>query len=137
MDQFFKGFQGFKFPQVDANDVFGLYRKNLEAFSAANQIVSEGAQTIARRGTEFLRDNVEETLNATREMMTSSSPEANAQKQSDFAKQAMQNGMNQFREVTEMATKSQFEAFDVLSNRFASNVEEAKNIAAKAEKKAA
>lgn len=137
MDQFFKGFKGFQYPQIDMNEVFSVYRKNLEAFSAANQIMSEGAQTIARRGAEFMRDNVEESLNATRELMTTNTPEKNAAKQAEYTKQAAQNSMNQFREVTEMATKSQFEAFDVLSNRFASSIEETKTIAEKAEKKAA
>jgi phasin family protein len=131
MDQFFKGFQGFKFPQVDFNDFFAMQRKNLEAFSAANQIISEGAQTIARRGTEFVRENVEEALNASRDLMTTNAPEKNAGKQTEFAKSAVKNGLSQFREVTEMATKSQFEAFDILSNRFAASVEEAKTLAEK------
>lgn len=142
--QNFPGFQNFQAPQtfktpaVDMNKFFTLQRKNIEAFSAATQALSEGTQAIARRGAEFVRDHVEEALNTSREVMAAgAAPDKAMEKQGDFAKSVIENTVDQLREVTEMATKTQFEAFDILSSRFSRSVEEAKGLAEKAGKKAA
>lgn len=133
--QAFPGFQSFKTPQVpqmDVNRMFTLQRKNMEAFSAATQAVNGSLQAIARRSAEFVRDNVEEALSTSREIMTgNTAPEKAAEKQSEFAKQSFQNSLEQIREVTEMASKAQFEAFDILSARFSRSIDEVKDLSSK------
>ncbi len=138
-NDYFKAFQGFpqfqgvKAPQMDVNKLFTLQRKNLEAFSAAGQTINEGAQAIARRGAEFVRDNVEEALSTSRDLMTGgTTPDKAASAQGEFAKQVFQNALEQLREVSEMASKAQFEAFDILSNRFSRSIDEVKDLANKA-----
>lgn len=140
----FKAFQNpqaFQAPTVDVNKLMTLQRKNIEAFSAATQALSEGTQAIARRGADFVREHMEEALNTSREVMAAgSAPDKAIEKQGDFAKSLFENTVEQLCEVTEMATKTQFEAFDILSSRFSRSVEEAKNFAEKkapASKKAA
>lgn len=131
---YFKNFQQFpqfQTPQFDAGDWMNFVRKNIESVSAASQIANETAQAVARRSTEFFRENVENALTAGRDLMTTSTPDQNATKQAEFAKKAVQSGMDQFREMTEMTTKSQFEAFDLLSSRFSQGIEEAKKMATK------
>jgi phasin family protein len=131
--QAFQNPQAFKTPAVDMNKFFTLQRKNIEAFSAATQALSEGTQAIARRGAEFVRDHVEEALTTSREVMAAgSAPDKAMEKQGEFAKNLFENAVDQLREVTEMATKTQFEAFDILSSRFSRSVEEVKDIAGKA-----
>lgn len=130
--QGFQGVQGFKAPQVDVNKMLTLQRKNLEALSAAGQAINQSTQAIARRGAEFVRDNVEEALNASRDLMTgATTPDKAAAAQGDLAKQIFQGTMEQIREVSEMASKAQFEAFDILSNRFSRSIDEAKDLAPK------
>lgn len=136
-NDFYKNFTQFKAPKLDFSEWANFQRKNMEAFTAANQMANETAQNAARRGAEFVRDTMEETLGATRELMTSKTPDENIKKMADFSKQSTQNGMERFREVTEMATKAQFEYYDMLNKRFSESFEEAKKIAEKQTKKAA
>jgi phasin family protein len=124
-------FKGFQAPQVDMNKFFTLQRKNIEAFSAASKALNEGAQAIARRNADFMRDNMEDVLSNSRTLMSSgSAPDKAAAKQADFTKNFVKNTSEQLREVSEMASKTQFEAFDILSSRFTRATEEAKEFTA-------
>lgn len=108
----------------DMNELFSTQRRNIEALSAANQAVVEGAQAISRRQAEVIRGHVEETLKASKDLMTSGTPETNMTKQADFAKNIFESTLSNLREITEMATKSGFEAFDVLNKRAAETLQE-------------
>lgn len=109
---------------LDFNQLFSTQRRNIEALSAANQVVVEGVQAISRRQAEVMRNNVEDTLKASKDLMTSGTPETNLSKQADFAKSFFETSLQNLREITEMATKSGFEAFDVLNRRAAETLEE-------------
>ena len=109
---------------LDFNQLFSTQRRNIEALSAANQVVVEGVQAISRRQAEVMRTNVEDTLKASKDLMTSGTPETNMHKTSDFAKSFFETSLQNLREITEMATKSGFEAFDVLNRRAAETLEE-------------
>ncbi len=108
----------------DYNQLFSTQRRNIEALSAANQAIVEGAQAISRRQAEVVRENVEDFLKASKELMTGGSPETSLTRQSELAKTIFENTLSNMREVTEMATKSGFEAFDVLNKRTAETLEE-------------
>ena len=109
---------------IDMNQIFNTQRRNIEALSAANQAVVEGAQAISRRQAEVIRDHVEESLKASKTLLTSGTPETNLAKHADFAKNIFETALSNLREITEMATKSGFEAFDVLNKRAAETLEE-------------
>ncbi len=128
-NEFFKSWQQFQLPQIDAAAWLNLTRKNIETISVASQIANESAQATARRSAEFFRENVENALNAGRDILTNNTPDQNTARQAEFAKQAIKTGFEQLRELAEMATKSQFEAFDLLSTRLRENIDEAQNIA--------
>ena len=121
---FFKSFSDFKVPSVDFNNVFAIHRRNLEAFSAANQVVSEGFQAYARRQAEITQENVERTLEAAKELFSASTPEAGVAKQTQFAKDLLQRSVDNMRELSEMASKSNVEAIDLLSKRAVETIEE-------------
>lgn len=109
---------------MDFNQVFTTQRRNIEALSAANQVVVESAQAIARRQAEVARENVESALKASKEMMTSSTPETNLSRQADLTRSFFETALSNLRDIGEMATKSSFEAFDVLNKRAAETLEE-------------
>lgn len=109
---------------VDFNQIFSTGRRNMEAISAANQVVVESAQTIARRQAEVARANIDNALKVSKDMMTSGTPETSISKQSDLMKAFFENTLNNLREVSELVTKSSFEAFDVLNRRTAESLEE-------------
>lgn len=108
----------------DFNQLFSTQRRNIEALSAANQAVVEGAQAISRRQAEVIRSNVEDVLKASKDILTSGTPETNLTKQADLAKVIFENTLSNLREITETVTKSGFEAFDVLNKRVAESMEE-------------
>ena len=108
----------------DFNQFFSTQRRNIEALSAANQAIVEGAQAISRRQAEVIRDNVESVLKASKDLMTGGSPEQSVTKNADLAKSIFENSLSHLREITETATKSSFEAFDVLRERTAARLEE-------------
>lgn len=108
----------------DFNQLFSTQRRNIEALSTVNQVVVEGAQAISRRQAEVVRSNVENVLKASKDMLTGSSPETSIAKQAELAKAIFENTLSNLREMTEMVTKSGFEAFDVLNKRAAESIEE-------------
>lgn len=131
---FFKTFSDFKMPALDYNELFNVGRRNLEAYSAANQVMIEGVQAINKRSAEVLQHNMEKCMSASRDMFTATNgmPEINAQKQTAVAKDVFESCVNSVREISEMASKSTFEAFDVLNKRASEAMEEAGKIAKKA-----
>ena len=55
-----KAFSEMKLPGLDVEAVVAAQRKNLEAFTQANQLAVEGAQSFARRQVEIIRQAVDE-----------------------------------------------------------------------------
>lgn len=113
----FKVFTDFKAPVYDFNQLFSFGRRNVEAFTAANQAVAEGAQAVARRQAEILKSNTEEAIQLFRDVYSSKNPEASASKQAEFAKQAFETSLSNLREMFEMVSKSNVEAAEVITKR--------------------
>ncbi len=108
----------------DYSQLLTIGRRNLEAFSEANQAIIENTQAIARRQAEIVRTNVEGALKASKDIFTSGTPETNLSKQATFAKNSFEGALSNMREVSEMAAKSCFEIFDVITSRAAETIEE-------------
>lgn len=119
-----KAFTEAKVPSFDYNQFFAIQRRNVEALSTANQLMAEGVQAVSRRHAELARENVEEVLNNAKDMMTGGSPEINTSKQTELAKALFQKSMSNFREASELFTKSSFEAFELLNKRASDSMEE-------------
>lgn len=113
----------FKNP-LDLNQVFSTVRRNGEAANAAIQVGVESAQTIARRQAEVARANIDNALKVSKDLLTTTTPETAISKQSDLVKAFFENTLSNLREVSELVTKSSFEAFDVLNRRTAESLEE-------------
>lgn len=129
------GAENFQFPKsvqlpsFDITSVVSIGKRNAEACSSATQVVTEGMQTVARRQAELARASVEKLLKTTKDMMVNGSPEINTAKQAEFAKSLIEQSLSNLREVSELYTKSGFEAFDVLNKRAAESLEELSKIA--------
>jgi len=109
---------------LDYNQFLTTGRRNLEAASEATQAVVENAQAISRRQAEIARANVEGALKASKEIFTSGTPETNIAKQAAYAKDSFETALSNLREVSEMAAKSCFEIFDVITGRATESLEE-------------
>ncbi len=119
----------------DFNQFVSTGRRNMEALSAANQVVVESAQAITRRQAEVARANIDNALKVSKDIITSGTPETSISKQSDLMKAFFENTLNNLREVSELVTKSSFEAFDVINRRTAESLEEISSASAASAKK--
>lgn len=108
-----------------------LHVRNVEALQTAHQLAATGFQTIAARQTEIMKEAMEQISSAVREMLGQRSAARNVGKQPELAQQVMEKAVGNMRELTELATKAQSEAFDVLARRWMASLEEACDVFAK------
>lgn len=121
---FFKAFSDFKSPVMDFNGIFAVQRRNFEAFSAANQILTESLQAFSRRQLDILRGNIEESLKVCKDTLSSGSPETNTAKQVSFVKNSLEKSLANLREAAEMMSKSSSDVFEVLNKRVVESLDE-------------
>jgi len=118
----------FKIPGVAVSALMEARRKDIEALVAANRQAYEGMQLLAHRQAEMLKEAMTEWQAATEGMMSGQSPGASAAKQAELGKQAFEKALANMRELAEIATKSQSEAWEVVTRRFHQNLEELKKL---------
>jgi phasin family protein len=99
-----------KAPSFDFDAVFALQRKNVEAFTAANQLAFDGVKAVAQRQAEIARKAFEEFGKVTKELTAAGTPEDKFAKQADLAKSAFEEALANMREVADTPQKSQSEA---------------------------
>lgn len=121
-----KAMADLKVQGVDLEAVVASQRKNLEALTAANQAAVEGIQTVARRQGEIMRQAMEATSEAMKELMTMGSPGDKAAKQTELAKTAFERAIANMRELAELVTKSNTDAFDIINKRVTASLDELK-----------
>jgi phasin family protein len=124
-----KAFAGFTFPGLDVESIVASQRKNLEALTQANQLAVEGVQAVARRQVEIARETVDEVSSLVREWTQPGAPEERMAKNAEYAKQAFEKGVANARELAELVTKANTEAFSVIQKRVAEGFEELRDYA--------
>jgi phasin family protein len=127
-----KAFSSFTLPGlVDAESVISIQRKNIEALTQANQLAVEGVQAVTRRQVEIAREAFEGASAAFRDMTQPSAPEDRIARNAEFAKQAFEKGIANAREIAELVTKANAEAFEVISKRVSESLDEIREQAKK------
>jgi phasin family protein len=121
----------FRVPSVDVDAVVASQRKNIEALTQANQLAVEGVQAVARRQVEIARQAMEEFSAMIRDLAQPVSPEDRIAKQAEFSKQALEKGLTNARELTEMVAKANTEAFNVINKRLTESLDEVREYATK------
>ena len=124
-----KACAGFTFPGLDVESLVAAQRKNIEAFTQANQLAVEGAQAVARRQVEIARQAVDEASALMKEWTQPGAPEERIAKNAEIAKQAFEKGIANARELAELVTKANTEAFNVINKRVAEGFEELREYA--------
>lgn len=111
----------FKIPGVDFAAIIERERKNIEALAAANKVAFEGWQALVRRQSEILQESMKQA-------MADASQENAVSKRAELANERFQGALNNMRELAEMATKSQKDAFDIVRKRVEENMEGFRNL---------
>jgi phasin family protein len=120
-----------KMPGVNMEQVVASQRRNLEALAAANNLAVQGFQAVTKRQAEILKQTLEQTSQAMREVMAAGSPEDKAARQTELAKEAFERAIANMRELAEMVTKAQNEANEVITRRVTESLDEIKDLLAK------
>jgi phasin family protein len=107
--------QPFKIPGVDFSSIVDRERKNIEALAEANRIAFEGWQNLVRRQSEILQDSMKRAV----EDAKGQTALKNA---AELARGAFETALGNMRELAEMATKSQRDAFEVIRKRVEENM---------------
>ena len=119
-----KMFADFRFRPFDVEAIWAAQRRNLEAFSQVNQLVVEGVQAVARRQIELTRETFEGFSILLRDIAQPVSPEDRIAKNTDYAKQMLEKGVNHGREVVSIAAKAGADAAEVLHKRATESLDE-------------
>jgi phasin family protein len=98
-------------------------RKDLQALVEANEKSYQGLQAVVQRQTEMLKASIVEWQGAMKGM-SPAEPRENLAKLDAMGKAAFKQALDDIRELSELAAKSQAEAFDIVSQRIRSNVDE-------------
>lgn len=134
--EFNKALTDLKMPGVDFKPVIDSQRRNMEALAAANKLALEGMQAVFKRQSEILRASVEEAMSSAKDLSVGkpgSVPESVA-KQVDMLKLAVEQAIENMRELAEMVSKSNTEAFSTINKRFNESLDEIKSQALKLKK---
>jgi phasin family protein len=104
----------------------------MEALTQANQLAFEGAQAVMRHQLEMTRRSMEEfSAMFTGLFQPNGSMEDRLAKHADISKTALEKSMSHARELADLVTKANNDAFNVLSRRVAETLEELKDFAKK------
>ena len=112
-----------KVPGIDMQAIIEARRKDVEALTEANQVAYESVQALARREAEILQQTMSE-WQAAMAAMAGKNPAEMASKGTELAAQAFGRALANMRELAEMASRSQAQAYEVLNRRFQENLEE-------------
>ncbi len=126
MSEFQKMFERMALPGIDMQAMMQLQQKNLEALQLANKTMMEGFQVMLRREIEITRTSLEEAMKTMQDLLKETDPATNAQMRFDVAKQTVEKALANLRELSELAQKSNEEAFAILNRRALESFDEVK-----------
>lgn len=119
-----KMFSDFRFRPFDVEAVWAAQRRNIEALSQANQLAVDGVQALAKRQLELTREAFEGFSTLLRDLAQPASTEDRIAKNTEYAKQLLEKGVNHGREIAALATKTGAETAEVLHKRASESLDE-------------
>ena len=112
-----KMFADSRFRPFDVEAVWAAQRRNIEALTQANQAAVEGVNAVARRQFEMTREAFEGFSALLRDLTQPASPEDRIAKNAEYAKQMLEKGVNNGREIATIAAKAGSDAAEILHKR--------------------
>ena len=131
---FSKLLENYKIPGVDMDAFVAAQKKNLDAMTKANQTAFEGVQAISKRQMELMQTTMEDLQTLAKSAMEGGEPQEKVTKQAEAAKAALEAMIKNMREIAEMASKSNTEAFEHINKRLAELMEEVQGVVKSAQK---
>ncbi len=120
-----------KIPGFDMDSIMAAQRKNIEALTAANQAAVQGMQAVAQRQAEILSQAMNEVSSIAQQLSTAGNPQEMTTKQAELARKAFEQALSNMRELAEMVSKSNTEAFAIINKRVTESLQELKSLVTK------
>ena len=116
----------FKLPTVNVETIVETTRKNFTALTAANSAAVESIKVIGQRQGDMVRAAMEDFSKHGSEVLAAATIEEKAIKQIDFAKKSYELALANAKELAELYSKGQAEAFATLNDRVSELTDEVK-----------
>ncbi len=113
----------FRLPGVDFAALAEAQRKNMQALQEANQKAYNGALALVKRQAEIFDETMTQWQKAAQEL-AGKSPTESLTLQAELARKALESALKNMRELAEMATKSQSEAYEIIAKRVRAGIAE-------------
>ncbi|MDG4597950.1 MAG: phasin family protein [Candidatus Contendobacter sp.] len=117
-----------KIPGFDMDAIMAAQRKNIEALTAANRAAVEGMQAVAQRQAEILSQAMGEVSSIAQQLSAAGNPQEMTTKQAELARKAFEQALANMRELAEMVSKSNTEAFAIINKRVTESLQELKSL---------
>jgi phasin family protein len=114
---------GFEKAVKGYDQVLGFGKENVEAYVKAANAAGKGVETLQNEMYLFSKQSVEETLAATKAVLSAKSVHEAFEIQSDFAKSAFETYVGQINRVNEIFVSATKEAFEPIQGRVQAWVE--------------
>lgn len=111
----------------DLGAVMDIQRKNLEAFTEAQQIAVENLQAIAQCQTELLTQLVQDNTSLAQQIMTEGTPEEKVSRQADMVRKSYERSVSGLTELSDLVVKSNRETGEIISKRVTATLIEFKS----------
>jgi len=136
-NDFSKTFQQYQAIPFEMKDLMETQRKNLQAFTEAQQLAVESMQAVAQRQTEIVSQMIEDNSNIAKELMGEGSPEQKLAKNAELLKKLYEKTTSNMQELSDMISKSSAETGKLLNKRVSASMGEIKSALERSHKKAA
>lgn len=121
----------FKLPTVNVETVVETTRKNFAALTTANTAAVESMKAIGQRQGDMVRVAMEDLSRHGSEVLAAATVEEKAAKQIEFVKKSYETAIANVKELTDLYSKGQVDAFEAISHRVTELADEVKAAIAK------
>lgn len=123
-----KAWSAFKMPGFDVEAIVAYQKRNIEVLTEANRLLVEGTQAVAKRQAEMVNAGLERTVKAAQDLVAAPKPVDKAAKQVAFAQDALQLGLSNARELSEMIARTATAAVELCGRRYTESFDEAQKL---------
>ena len=113
-----------KVPSFDMTRIMEHHQKNIDAMGRSWQAMASGATAVANKQREIVEGAMNEIAEMARDYKPGGSPQEMFNKQTEFAKKAMEAAITNTRDIAELAQKSGTDALKIIHERMQESYDE-------------
>ncbi len=116
--------QSMAMPNMDMESMMSVWRKNVEAVAAANQMMCESGQAIVQGQVDMARQGFETMSGMMQSMMATQNPSERMAKQAEATKTVMDRCITGMKDMTDTVARNQYQAMEVMGTRVCEGLDE-------------